>query len=115
METTHSVSAENIRQLAKRHLLPRQTTRTDGLVALRVLGEAQQHEGRVTPAERVDEWLPWVHIAIGNLKAYLLGTFHGITARPSDWRLKKVKRHVAGRRKPDEKLPRRAVRWTNTQ
>ena len=81
MKTTHSVSAENIRQLAKRHLLPRQTTRTDGLVALRVLGETQQHEGRVTPAERVDEWLPWVHIAIGNLKAYLLGTFHGITAK----------------------------------
>lgn len=24
-------------------------------------------------------WLPWVHIAIGNLKAFLLGTFHGVT------------------------------------
>ena len=81
METTPSVSAEHIRQFTKRHLLPRQPTRTDGLMALRVLGETQQHEGRVTPAEQVDEWLPWVHIAIGNLKAYLLGTFHGVTGK----------------------------------
>jgi hypothetical protein len=28
----------------------------------------------------VDEWLPWVHIAIANLQRFLLGTFHG-TAR----------------------------------
>jgi hypothetical protein len=27
----------------------------------------------------VDEWLPWVHIAILNLKRFLLGTFHGTT------------------------------------
>ena len=81
MEATPSVSAEHIRQFAKRHLLPRQTTRTDGLVALRVLGETQQHEGRVTPANRVDQWLPWAHIAIGNLNAYLLGTFHGVTGK----------------------------------
>ena len=51
------------------------------LRALRVLGETQQHEGRVTPPEQVDEWLPWVHIAIGNLKAFLLGTYHGVTGK----------------------------------
>ncbi len=81
METTSSVSSENVRQFVKRHLLPQQPTHTDGLLALRVLGETQQHEGRVTPAALVDEWLPWVHIAIGNLKAYLLGTFHGVTGK----------------------------------
>lgn len=81
METTPSVSAGNIRKFTQRHLLPWQTTRTDGLMALRVLGETQQHEGRVTPPEQVDEWLPWVHIAIGNLKAFLLGTYHGVTGK----------------------------------
>ena len=50
-------------------------------MALWVLGETQQHKGRVTPAERVDEWLSWVHIAIGNLKAYLLVTFHGVSGK----------------------------------
>ena len=28
-----------------------------------------------------DEWLPWVHIAIGNLKTFLLGTYHGVSAK----------------------------------
>jgi transposase-like protein len=31
--------------------------------------------------KKVDEWLPWVHIAIGNLKTFLLGTFHGVTSK----------------------------------
>jgi hypothetical protein len=82
MEATPSVSVvENVRQFAERHPLPRQLTHTDGLVELRVLAETQQHKGRATSAERVDEWLPLVHIAIGNLKAYMLGTFHGATVK----------------------------------
>jgi len=81
METTPSVSADRVRQFARRRLRPRQPTRTDGLVALRVLGESQEHEGRVTQSHQVDEWLPWVHIAIGNLKAFLLGTFHGVSGK----------------------------------
>lgn len=36
---------------------------------------------KVTPSNKVDEWLPWVHIAIGNLKTFLLGTFHGVTSK----------------------------------
>ena len=28
---------------------------------------------------QVDEWLPWVHIAIANLKKFLLGTFYGVS------------------------------------
>ena len=27
------------------------------------------------------EWQPWVHIAIGNLKTFLLGTFHGVSGQ----------------------------------
>ena len=75
MEATPSVSADNIRQFAKRKLLPQKPTRTDDLAALRVLGETQQHEDCVTPAKKVYEWLPWVHIATGNLKSALAGYF----------------------------------------
>jgi hypothetical protein len=39
------------------------------------------HEPRVTPSHLVDEWLPWVHIAISNLKTFLLGTFHGVSIK----------------------------------
>ncbi len=81
METASSVFSENVRQFARRHLLPRQAARADGPVALRVPGETRQHEGRVTPSKQVDEWLPWVRIAIGNLKACLPGTFHGATGK----------------------------------
>jgi hypothetical protein len=27
----------------------------------------------------LDEWFPWVHITIANLKRFLLGNFHGIS------------------------------------
>jgi hypothetical protein len=39
------------------------------------------HEPRVTPSHLVDEWLPWVHIAISNLKTFLLGTFYGVSIK----------------------------------
>jgi hypothetical protein len=39
------------------------------------------HEPRVTLSHLVDEWLPWVHIAISNLKTFLLGTFHGVSIK----------------------------------
>jgi hypothetical protein len=36
-----------------------------------------QHIAKLTPPEEADEWLPWVHIVISNLKRFLLGTYHG--------------------------------------
>lgn len=74
METIPLVLAGNICQYVQRYLFRWKTNRTDGLMALRVLGEIQHQEGRVTPSEQVvDEWLPWVP---GNLKVFLLGTYH---------------------------------------
>ncbi len=64
METISSVSAGNIRQY--------------------VLGETQHLEGRVTHPELVEVWLPWMHIAIGNLKTFLLGTYLGVTGKYLD-------------------------------
>jgi hypothetical protein len=34
------------------------------------------HIAKITPPEEADQWLPWVHIVIANLKRFLLGTFH---------------------------------------
>ncbi len=33
----------------------------------------------ITAPTLVSEWLPWGHVAIVNLKRFLLGTFHGIS------------------------------------
>lgn len=48
-----------------------------GLLALE---QGLQVESRVTPPEKVDDWLPLVHTAIANLKQFLLGTFHEVSA-----------------------------------
>jgi len=42
---------------------------------------SHHHEKKVTPPKEASTWLPKVHIAIGNLKAFLNGTFHGVSHR----------------------------------
>lgn len=32
----------------------------------------------MTKSHQVNEWLPWIHIAIGNLKAFLFGAFQWV-------------------------------------
>jgi len=56
------------------HLSLNQSVRSDAFPSLTEIGKTQQHTARVTPPDMADEWLPWVHIAIGNLKTFLLGT-----------------------------------------
>ena len=81
MQAVDSVCHEAVNDFVARHLNAQQEVHTDGLAALNIIDNTQQHEARVTPSELVDEWLPWVHIAIGNLKAFLLGTFHGVSGK----------------------------------
>jgi transposase-like protein len=79
MKVVKNVNFETVKEFVSHHLLANQHVRTDAYPALNIIDKTQQHKPRVTPSEKVDEWLPWVHIAIGNLKAFLLGTFHGVT------------------------------------
>jgi len=65
---------------ARHHLSPDSRVRTDALAALNTLGEDFAHSARKTPPQEASKWLPWVHIAIANLKRFLLGTFHGVSA-----------------------------------
>jgi transposase-like protein len=81
MQAVDSVCHEAVKDFVTRHLNAQQEVHTDGFPALNIIDNTQQHEARVTPSELVDEWLPWVHIAIGNLKAFLLGTFHGVSGK----------------------------------
>ncbi|SER79049.1 ISXO2-like transposase domain-containing protein, partial [Nitrosomonas sp. Nm51] len=52
----------------------------DALPSLAEIGKTQNHTARVTPPDKAGEWLPWIHIAIGNLKAFLSGTYHGVSS-----------------------------------
>lgn len=79
MESVTGITHETVGHFSKRHLSTDSMIRSDALPALNRLGENHRHEARVTPAEKVDEWLPWVHIVISNMKRFLLGTFHGVS------------------------------------
>lgn len=79
MEAVDSVNADNVKAFVEQNIAPDQTVRSDGLAALNVIGETQNHEAKVTPPEQASVWLPWVHIAISLLKRFLIGTFHGVS------------------------------------
>ena len=77
MEVIDSVSKKNIEDFAKRRIKARQTVHTDAYPSNYALADHVIHIAKVTPPDMATEWLPWVHIAIANLKRFLLGTFHG--------------------------------------
>lgn len=81
MRMVDSVCHLSVDAFVKEHLMGGQKVHSDALPALNVIDRTQYHEARVTPSDLVDEWLPWVHIAIGNLKTFLLGTFHGVSGQ----------------------------------
>ena len=80
MKAVDTVSKDTVREFLSRHLKERQTVRTDALPALNAVDETQQHEKKVTPPEKASEWLPLVHIMIGNMKKFVNGTFHGVSS-----------------------------------
>lgn len=81
MQAVNSICHNNVEKFVARHLMIQQKVHTDALPALNIIDKTQQHEAWVTPSKLVDEWLPWGHIAIGNLKAFLLVTFHGVSGK----------------------------------
>ena len=81
MKAVKNVDFKSVEEFVKHHLLINQNVRTDAFKGLRIIDKTQNHDPRVTPSHLVDEWLPWVHIAISNLKTFLLGTFHGVSRK----------------------------------
>ena len=81
IEAVDHINHESIHQFSKRKLIPEQIVYTDAFRGLTSLADTQEHLPRVTPAEKVDEWLFWVHIVISNLKRFLPGTFHGVQGK----------------------------------
>lgn len=79
METVSQVNHPLVADFAQRRLRPQHMVFTDALPALSKLHERQIHCPQVTPPEQVSQWLPWVHVAIANLKRCLLGTYHGVS------------------------------------
>jgi transcription elongation factor Elf1/transposase-like protein len=81
MQKVETVSKETVREFLKFHLNTGQNVRTDAFPALNVVAETHCHQKRVTPPEEASQWLPLVHIMIGNMKTFINGTFHGVSAK----------------------------------
>jgi len=81
MKVIDSVSKEAIKLFTKEHIKPTVTVRTDAYPSNNGVGSHATLEKKVTPPEFVDQWLPWVHVAIANLKRFILGPFHGTSTQ----------------------------------
>lgn len=77
IEVLDSLEKRHIIDFAQRRLQPDAICHTDAFPSLAGLAVQATHIAKITPPEEADEWLPWVHIVIANLKRFLLGTFHG--------------------------------------
>jgi transposase-like protein len=78
-QVVDTVDKQTIREFIRYRFKQGQTVKTDALPALNAIGETQTHNKKVTPPDQAADWLPMVHIMIGNLKKFLNGTFHGVT------------------------------------
>jgi transposase-like protein len=81
VEAVDTISKKSVREFLQNHLKVGQTVRTDAFPALNSVGQMHNHQKKVVPAEQASEWLPLVHVVIGNLKKFLNGTFHGVSLR----------------------------------
>ncbi|MFO7580900.1 MAG: IS1595 family transposase, partial [Nitrosomonas halophila] len=108
MQQVCAVTHETVARFVQCHLPPGQLVRSDALASLTEIGKTQHHAARVTPPDMAGEWLPWVHIAIGNLKAFLLGTYHGVSPRYLQEYLNKFC-HRFNRRMQEAELPLRLL------
>jgi len=81
LEAVKAVNHTTVKRFCEKHLRLQQSVKTDALPALTALSEEHHHIARITPPEQASTWLPWVHIVISNFKAYLLGTYHGVSGK----------------------------------
>ena len=51
------------------------------LTSLTALTNSHDHRPKVASPEKVDQWLPSIHIVISNFKRFVAGTFHGVSHR----------------------------------
>lgn len=79
MTVVEHVNSEAVKDFSDNAIESGQDLRTDGSPTLKTLEGTHRVESLVIPPQETHKWLPWVHIAIANLKRFLLGTFHGVS------------------------------------
>ncbi len=80
MQVVDTVFKKTVRNFIHHLVKADQTIRTDAFQVLNAVGESQKHEKKATPPDIAKEWLPLVHVMIGNMKKFINGTFHGVSS-----------------------------------
>ncbi len=81
MMTVDHISSPEINELANGMLREVHKVRTDGHPAYRQLGYKMKHQWQVVKPKDAPKILPWVHIAISNIKRLLTGIYHSVSGR----------------------------------
>ena len=79
MQVVSSENAQESRSFCEQAIEPASVLKVDGAIAYRGLASDYSVVSQVCSGGESGSWLPWVHIAIANLKRFLLGTFHGVS------------------------------------
>ena len=82
MQVLEGVDSGQIEDALERHVIPKQSIKTDGFPAYTVVKKmGHQHSPEVVyskgEAPKYDA-LKWINILVSNAKAFILGTYHGV-------------------------------------
>jgi transposase-like protein len=81
IEVIDGVTIEEIKRVAKQCIKPGSKIVSDGHTSYIPLAQnGYSHEARIYYKEDKEEFLKSLHKVIGNVKAYILGTYHGLGA-----------------------------------
>jgi transposase-like protein len=79
IESIDSVTIEEIQRVAKKSIIPGSKIVSDGHGSYKRLTDVGfVHEAKAYYKEEKDDFLKMLHIIIGNVKAYIQGTYHGL-------------------------------------
>lgn len=82
MTVVDKIDSDNIKSVLLAGVTKGQTIKSDGLKAYqKATKDNFVHDRRVGYGPENKKNLPWVHILISNAKAFLLGTFHGVSKK----------------------------------
>jgi transposase-like protein len=79
MTVVESLDSPTIEETALRTIRKGSLIRTDDYSAYPVLADHFEHNALHILPKDADKALPWVHILIGNAKAFIRGTYHGVS------------------------------------
>lgn len=82
MKGTKNIKQVAVKSFAKASIVPGSTICSDGYRSYAPALTAYEHEPAVYNPD--SDLLHWVHIAISNAKAFVLGTYHGLPSKNLD-------------------------------